>query len=175
MGKSSVRERIVHACMELLNTVSLESLRTQDLIDRAGVSRSSFYRAFPDKYAVVTWVYQEQAERLLREMPELRSWKEWTYVLHAYMREHKAFFRNIAGYRGQNSFCDFLSHYFYGNALRFHKKPLTEEQKFALQAFSLVGANATVEWIMNGFQPDDELLVRYLDACIPSCIRSLYE
>ena len=33
MGKSSVRERIVQACMELLNTTSLEALRTQDLID----------------------------------------------------------------------------------------------------------------------------------------------
>ena len=48
MQKENARERIVQACLELLKTTSLEALRTQDLMEKAKVSRSTFYRLFPD-------------------------------------------------------------------------------------------------------------------------------
>ena len=176
--KEKTKEKIAQACLELLNTTSLEALRTQDLMAKAGVSRSTFYRQFPDKYEVVNWIYQKQAEEIIKDLPELKSWKEWTIALHAYMREHKQFFRNVASYRGQNSFGEFLCKYFMGNVQKTRREiteKMTDEQRYAVYAFSLVGAQATVDWILNGFQPDDETLVRLLDACIPSCIRSLYE
>ena len=178
MEKENTRERIAQACLELLNTTSLESLRTQELMAKAGVSRSTFYRLFPDKFEVVNWIYQKQAEEIIKDLPDLKSWKEWTLVLHAYMREHKQFFRNIASYRGQNSFEEFLCRYFMGNVKKTRRdivEKMTDEQRFAMYAFSLVGAQTTVNWILNGFQPDDETLLRLLDACIPSCIRFLYE
>lgn len=178
MQKEGARERITHACLELLNTTSLESLRAQDIMVKAGVSRSTFYRLFLDKYEVVNWVYQKQVEEIIRDMPDLKSWKEWTFIIHDYMREHKQFFRNIASYRGQNSFEEFLCNYFMGNVKRTSGhiiEKMTGEQQYAVYAFSLVGAHATVDWILNGFQPDDATLLRLLDACIPSCIRMLYE
>ena len=178
MQKDRTKERIAQACLELLNTTSLEAIRTQDIIEKAGVSRSTFYRLFLDKYEVANWIYKKQAEEIIQDMPSLKHWKQWTLVLHAYMREHKAFFRNIASYQGQNSFRYFLCRYFTNNITRTSgdkDTELTDEQRFAMYAFSLIGAQATVDWILNGFKPDDETLLRRLDACIPACIRSLYE
>ena len=50
MEKASARERIAGACMALLETTSLESMKTQDLMEKAGISRSTFYRLFADKF-----------------------------------------------------------------------------------------------------------------------------
>ena len=178
MEKASARERIAGACMALLETTSLESMKTQDLMEKAGISRSTFYRLFADKFEVANWIYQRETEKIIRDYPDLKNWNEWSLVLHNYMRAHKKFFRNIAGYTGQNSFRDFLCRYFAGNVLKYRTggdSEVTEEQRFAVQAFSLVGAQTTVDWIQNGFQPDAETLLGWLNACIPPCIRSFYQ
>ena len=178
MKADEKRERIIDACMTLLETTSLETLRTQDLIEKAGVSRSTFYRLFPDKYEVASWVYKRKAEEIIGIAPRLSEWKRWTVILHTYMREHKAFFRNIAGYRGQNSFRDFLWHYFENNNLRYRNNPekkLTKEQRHACHCFALIAAETTIDWIENGFSQDDDTMTRLNEACIPDCIRSFFE
>jgi len=178
MQRENAKERIEQACLELLKTMSLESLRTQELIERAGVSRSTFYRLYQDKYEVANGIYKKQTEKIIQDMPSLKDWKEWSYILHSYMREHRQFFRNIASYRGQNSFGEFLCQYFTSNVLRLRankEEELTEDQRYAVRAFSLIGAQSTVDWILNDFKPDDETLIRRNEACIPECIRHLYE
>ncbi len=176
--KESARERITRACMDMLNTTSLEALRTQDLIERARVSRSTFYRFFPDKYEVANGVYKRLIEDILQEMPSLKDWKKWSYVEHDYMRAHKQFFRNIASYRGQNSFEEYLHQYYTNNILRARtdrEKEPTETQRYAADAFSLIAARSTIDWILNDFSPDDDTMIRLNEACIPPCIRSFYE
>ena len=170
--------RIAQACMELLNTTSLEALRTQDILARAGVGRSTFYRFFRDKYEVANWLYQHETEKVISDHPDLREWKEWSYILHAYMRSHKAFFRNIARYRGQDSFEEFLRRFFMGNVIKTRSRKemkLTEEELFGIDAFSIVGARVTIEWIEHNFEPEDETLVLRLEKCIPEFIRKYYE
>ena len=172
------KDKIAGACLELLNATPLEALRTQDILEKAGVSRSSFYRHFPDKFEVANWIYRRQVEKAVHGMPALRNWKEWTVAEHDYIRRHKRFFRNIAGYRGQNSFEEYLCRYFTDNVMKFRRnrgEEMTEEQRYAVRRFSLIAARSTVEWILNDFQPDDATLIRLNEACIPPCIRPFYE
>ncbi len=177
-SKENTRNRIAQACLELLNTTSLETLRAQDIMEKAGVSRSTFYRHFLDKYEVAAWVYQQQAESIIQDRPDLKSWKDWTRLLRSYMREHKAFFRNVASYQGQNSFRDFLRTYFMGNVLKHCKRKgiaITEDQRYAIYASSLIAAQSTVDWILDDFSLDDETAIRRNELCIPPCIQFLYD
>ena len=178
IAKEKAKERITLACMDMLNTTSLESLRTQDLIQRAKVSRSTFYRLFLDKYEVANWVYKRVIEDIIRDMPSLKDWKKWTYIEHDYIRAHRQFFRNIASYRGQNSFEEFLHQYFAGNCMKWRTnkdEDITEEQRYAAYAFSLIAARSTIDWILNDFKPDDDTMIARNEACIPPCIRRFYE
>lgn len=178
MQREKTKERITKACMELLNTTSLEALRAQDIMEKAGVSRSTFYRLFQDKYEVATWVHKKMVESILRDKPALRDWKKWTYIEHDFMRAHKQFFRNIASYHGQNSFEEFLCQYYMNNSLRLRtnsNQELTEDQRYAAYAFSVIAARSTIDWIKNNFQPDDDTIIRRNEMCIPSCIRCFYE
>ncbi|MBQ9196912.1 MAG: TetR/AcrR family transcriptional regulator C-terminal domain-containing protein [Clostridia bacterium] len=176
--KEEAKDRIARACLEMLKTTSLDALRAQDLMEKAGVSRSTFYRLFPDKYEVVNWIYKHKVDQIIKENPNLRDWKEWTVAVHAYMRQHKQFFRNIASYQGQNSFCEFLCGYFANNTLRTRNDPdakVTEDQLYGIRAFSLIAAHATIDWILNDFKPDDATLIRRQELCIPEFIRHFYD
>ncbi len=52
---------------------------------------------------------------------------------------------------------------------------MTEDQRFALYAFSVAGAQATVDWILNGFSPSVETFQRRMELCVPECIREFYK
>lgn len=115
----SKREQIAAAFILLLEDTPLENLRIQELCARAGVSKATFYRLFPDKYEVGNWIYKIRANRIISEHPYLRCWSDWTMLIFSEMLEHRRFFRNIASYRGQNSFLEFLASYYYANVLSF--------------------------------------------------------
>lgn len=175
---AKAKDRITQACIELLNTTSLETLRTQDLIKKAKVSRSTFYRLFPDKYEAANSIYKKLIENIINEAPSLKDWKKWTYAEHRYIRAHKHFFRNIAGYRGQNSFEEFIHQYYTDNIFKCRTNKegkITDEQHYAAYAFSLIAARSTINWILNDCKLDDETMIRLNEACIPPCIRPFYE
>lgn len=164
--------------IEMLNETPLESLHVQDLIQKAGISRSAFYRMFLDKYELTTWIYQRQADSIVQNAPSLDNAGEWTKQLHDYIRAHKTFFRNVASYRGQNSFENFLAEYFAGNILRFRRnagEPITEDQRFALKAYARICAQTSIDWILNDCRIDDDELLRRVRLCIPECMRPFYE
>lgn len=178
MKQEMKKEEVALVLMQMLHETPLETLRVKDLLERANISKSSFYRMFLDKYEAANWVYRKQADEIVGNMPNLSGWKDWTYVLHDYMREHRAFFRNIASYRGQNSFQDFLTEYFYGNTVNFREnrqETVSEDQRFAVHAFCLVAAQTTVNWVLNGFDLDDETIIHRMELCIPECIRPFYQ
>lgn len=172
------REQIAVAFMRLLEETPLEDLRIQDLCHEAGVSKATFYRLFPDKYEVGNWIYKSRVDRIISEHPHLRCWSDWTMLIFSEMLKHRRFFRSIASYRGQNSFLEFLANYYYANVLSFRNASTpepTKDQLFAIRMFSLVGAQVTVDWIMQGFQPDPKEVQRRVELCLPDCIRAFYQ
>lgn len=177
MRKSDKRERLAEVLMDMLNTTSLEDLRIQELCELANVSKSTFYRLFIDKYDLAFWIYKNQADQVVTDFPDLSQWSEWTERIFDVILKNKTFYRNYASYRGQNSLFECLLRYYQQNIFRYRKKQemeMTEDQRFALYAFSVAGAQATVDWIQNGFTPAAETVQRRMELCLPECLREFY-
>ncbi len=49
----SAEDKILEAAFEMLSTRDIDSIRTQDIIRRAGVHKSTFYAHYRDKYALL--------------------------------------------------------------------------------------------------------------------------
>ncbi len=180
MGRQQARQRIIQTFMEMVNEMPLESIRIQMLLERAGVSKATFYREFLDKYDLMNSIYKECVDGIVHQKADLKYWNEWTYVAFDYIKEHRTFFKNIISYRGQNSFQEYLMQYYMGNSrrqirIKSGKEELSQEVLFASEAFSVCGAYYTVKWIQNDFTPDTDTMISLIEQCIPECIRSYYE
>ncbi len=60
----SAEDKILEAAFELLSARDIDSIRTQDIIRRAGVHKSTFYAHYRDKYALLESMEAHAAEVL---------------------------------------------------------------------------------------------------------------
>jgi AcrR family transcriptional regulator len=61
---AETRRRVIDATVELLEEQGARGLNVSRIMERAGVSRTAFYRQFPDVYAVVSEVLAGIADQL---------------------------------------------------------------------------------------------------------------
>ena len=73
-GRAS-RERIVAAASELVNERGIAEVSLDDVLDRAGASKSQLYHYFEDRTALLRAVVVHNTESVLGAIGPLNSWK----------------------------------------------------------------------------------------------------
>ena len=92
-----VRQHILSALLELMNTQDFAVISIQALVDAAGVGRASFYRNYKSKEDVL----RQEAERLMQawgkefEVEEHTSPNELLISLLDFYKEHREFYLAI--------------------------------------------------------------------------------
>ena len=71
---NATKHALAGALLELLNTTTLDNITVKDIVERAQVSRQTFYYHFGDVYQLLDWAFQ-RAIRELGEMPE-ENWRD---------------------------------------------------------------------------------------------------
>lgn len=51
---------LANALQALLKEKTFENITVEDILEKSGASRSTFYRHFQDKYSLMNWVYMEE-------------------------------------------------------------------------------------------------------------------
>lgn len=179
MSSKTKKEQIADAFVKMIAETNLESIRVQDIAERAGVSKATFYRLFRDKYDVMNWIYIGPVEPLVQADPDLAKWKEWTRNNQTHLRENRQYFRNILSYTGQNSFEASLAAYFLNNIRRSVKMKLNgaaipPDLVFAMEAMSRVNAFAVVRWISSNCDQPVEEMIGQVEKCIPDILKPFY-
>lgn len=70
------QNRILNAFMTLLGQREYRHITIQELIDEAGVSRSTFYRHFTAKLNILTHLHQRRFASLLSELNSPEDWQQ---------------------------------------------------------------------------------------------------
>ena len=180
MASEGKREAIMDAFIAMIEEMPLESVHTEELITRAGVSRSTFYRLFRDKYDVMNSIYLLHSKKMVYENPHLSNWKEWVRADLPHIRRHIGFFRSVISYKGQNSFLDSAKEYYRDNMLRhirkhFKEGDLPEEIAFSVDVYIQVSVFAVAWWIQGNCETPIETLISYVEGCIPRRIRHFFD
>src|SRR5215472_18213541 len=71
---TDLRVRRTHALLrktliDLIAEKGFDAVTVGDIAERAMVNRATFYRHYPDKYALVTSIFEEAVNQMLREIP----------------------------------------------------------------------------------------------------------
>ena len=87
------KRRITDALLELMQSAPFSRITIKDIVDRAGLTRQTFYHNFDSKEEALSYRLDEYIEGFLRSLSEqtVRSWEDLIGIFFGYWLEQAAF------------------------------------------------------------------------------------
>lgn len=170
MYKPSMKLRILEAAYELLEKSNLESITVQQIVERCGISRKSFYNHFSDKYAVFEWSYEQDILGHLKEVSEDYTWREAMDDMIHGIKETPVACRKLSKSEMKHTFYDAL-HEAFRELLCKYELDRDEELMFQMDFFCTAGVDKVARWISGGCKEDPGELSDRLANCLSAGLR----
>lgn len=106
---------IIRAFTELIEESEFQKISVEMIMEKAQVSRSTFYRHFKDKYDVMNAGYKRVFDHYASP-EQSRDYRELCYNMFSFVRERRRMVRRALETQGYNSFSNFVSSYAYDTA-----------------------------------------------------------
>lgn len=102
MPKIITKKALARSLKEQMSERPFNKISVEEICEKAEVSRRNFYRYFPDKYALLNWLYYEDYFSMLVYHED---WSVWDYfpAICEYCYRDRDFFKNAFMVEGQNS------------------------------------------------------------------------
>ena len=120
MKHPSVETRVTEALSRLIRTADFESLSVNDIIREAGISRSTFYRHFKDKYDVMNFNYFSLLNRSLED-PSVLTMEDLFVILLEAGEYNWQELRSLFSTTGVNSLHEYISSYSFEAAVNIYE------------------------------------------------------
>lgn len=175
----SVNDLLISSLENLLKKTDLDSIKVTDIIAEAGVSRTTFYRHFRDKYDLINWYYVQYMRELRAKYLETQDAYNLTLDLIRYLGEKREFFLKISGYHGQNSFLEYFIDSMVKGDTEYLKRRLGTEELSPADEY-IVRFNATgmismvYEWMSNDCPETAEELMEILVDTMTPRLRDIF-
>lgn len=89
------KRMLARSLVQLLYREPLSSITVQQIADNCGVNRQTFYYHFQDIYALLEWIFEEDARQLVGGNVTYASWKEKFLRIFRHLQEFRIPARNI--------------------------------------------------------------------------------
>lgn len=103
MSESATRTVLIRSMIKLMRKNRFSDITVSDICNKAKVSRRSFYRHFPDKYAILEATYKDCFFSKLDVNGANTFWDIFNEMC-IQIEKEKAFFRHAFEVKGQNGF-----------------------------------------------------------------------
>lgn len=159
---------LAQSLQQLMLTMPLEKISVNDIVEKAGVGRNTFYYHFADKYDLVTWYFQTGVTPFLFEHTKYGNWQDMLLGLEAYFRQNKVFYQNALAYTGQNSLFeyiyDFMQKYYQQRLSECRPEMNTGALEFLSQFLAGAGMGVLLPWVRDGMKQELSQQTQYLQA-----------
>ena len=147
----------------MLSTMPVEEIRVQDLCKRTKTNRHTFYYYFKDKHELISFVFKETIDEMLRSSRGILS-REAGRSLLAQLRNDRQFYKNAFTYREENALGGYMVDYCYDLLCAIMKQKLHTDQlsvdiltSMRYHTFGIVGL--LYDWLtLDCPCPEDQLL-----------------
>lgn len=114
------KNAIVDGFNRLIKENDFHKISVDMIMKVAGVSRSTFYRHFKDKYDVMNEIYKNLLDYYV-DPKQSSNYRELCFHLFSYAQDNLKIFKNALDSTGFNSFGNFIYEYSYETALAITK------------------------------------------------------
>ena len=147
---------IINTFLELVEEKPLDKITIQDIADKCGINRNTFYYHFEDKYDLVNWYFQSGVTQFLVERSAYASWNALLEAVEDYLLENKVFYCNALAYTGQNSLqqyiFDYLSSIFMQRAKELRPGIGADEKLLVGRFFAGALMGILQPWVLGGMK-----------------------
>lgn len=153
---------LVEALSGLMETARFDDISTSDIIHISGVSRSTFYRRYRDKYDLLNQIYQLVLDHTFSQITEGHSFRTEFYALYDVLLSAPAFFKNALS----SSEPDCLRNYIHRQVYATYAEILEKQgidmsssyYRLLLEGYITGSLQVTCAWVQNGMiEPIDTI------------------
>lgn len=173
------KKMILESFYRLLSQKPFEDIRVESILQDSGVSRSTFYRHFQDKYELMNSYYQNFFDSLQYDSQK-DSWANLIQLTLTFLSQHADYFQQAFKTEGQNTFSEFLYHYCYDFTSRIYlqkinKSQLTPLEKDLITSICAGNIRVVINWFDRNLQETPEELTQHLLLSFPEALNIILD
>lgn len=174
-----IRKLLADSVTELLKTKKIENITVNEIVEKCELSRTTFYRYFEDKYALINWIFSQYMDELTFRYQHSSCYKQLMFDLTSFIRSKREMFIKMFEFRGQNSFSD----YFVERTIQYTEdhlraiknvRTLSDEDQYMVHFNSCGVYSILCEWLENGCEETPEVMSQIIIDSMPQKIKELF-
>lgn len=174
MKHEETQLKLAQALKELMEHRSFVQIHVKDIVDKAHLTRQTFYRYFKDKYDCVNWYFERVAQNSFKMLEKGMDLEEGLIRKFKLLKAEQRFFYEAFMADDQN--CLFQYDYeciyqFYKNILIQKIGFLSDEMDFILKMYCKGSIDMTFEWVKNGMKMEEAEFAKRLILAMPSVLQ----
>ena len=165
MSKATTKFAIAFAFKELLLEKSIDKITINDITEKCGINRQTFYYHFHDIYELIEWICETDADHVLKQNKTYDTWQEGFLAIFHLLKKDEPFVVNIY----HNAPRGYIYRYLYKvtyqliyNVLEEKAADMVvrEEDKAFIADFYKYGfVGLVLEWIDKGMKEDPKQII----------------
>ena len=172
-----VKDYILDSFNELLKEYPFNKITVKMIIEKSGVSKSTFYRNYLDKYDVMYYSYKRLLDDWMKSH-KCHSWRELFLKIFLASKRNKNREKNAFSYIGTNSYSEALYDYSYETvekvAERCRGVPLSSEERFKLSLFVYGAVSVNLDYVNGKYDSPPEEIADQMYEAMPDSLRDLW-
>ena len=168
--------RLANALISIMNTTPFHKITVKDICIRCNEKRQTFYYHFKDKYDLVTWIYYEDATKIISENSD-ESWEIVLEKIFQKLLSRKSFYKNALEENGQNALIDYFVEHdilIYKNKLKLSLKTehFDDNLKFAIEYHAYACAHMTKKLLSTYWQISPAEIAHLMYSNMPPALKA---
>ena len=175
--RQTTKDILASSIIELAKTKSVDTIRVREITQNCGLTPTTFYRHFQDKYQLLAWIYNQKLEALFSETSGIVTWNQLLMACCTPLQDNRAFYMNVLkNTAGQTSFRYKITEYaitLLMNGLKKHNggKALPEDVQFYLKFYMRAMSETVTDWFLEGEKIPLEEFTALLDVAMPEPLK----
>lgn len=177
IARLGTKDILAASLRELAKEKAVDKITIREITDNCGVSATTFYNHFQDKYELLAWIYNQWIEPIWGRIGNGVSWREALAKACTALLEDQAFYANaLKNTAGQTSFRYATNDYAIGLLLsrcrdNAHTSELPKGIEFLVRFYMRGLSEAANDWFLQGQPITLEAFVDLLDQAMPEPLR----
>ena len=172
MSKATTKFAIAFAFKELLLEKSIDKITINDITEKCGINRQTFYYHFKDIYDLLEWVYTNEATKALGGKKTYETWKQGFKQIFQYILNNKEFVLSTFNSVSR----EYLERYLYNEVYllligvveeKAKGIPVREKDKsFIADFYKYAFVGIVLDWIRTGMKEEADEIIERLNKLI---------